>query len=229
MLDFVEHSFVQNRIKFRRLDGTMSLVARDIAVKEFNNDPDILYVLHSKNLIFTFLKDKCNDYETGAMLMSLKAGNLGLNMVAASHVILLDLWWNPTTEDQAIDRAHRIGQTRAVTVTRIAIKNTVEERILTLHVFNCFFCSKGQSYQDLFLCIVYLTHSTLLLILFQERKRNIVASALGEKNWQKFCDSTNTRRSRISVFWCVEYPRVFIDKRNKTFSYLISHKCECNE
>jgi SNF2 family DNA or RNA helicase len=66
------------------------------------------------------------------MLMSLKAGNLGLNMVAACHVILLDLWWNPTTEDQAIDRAHRIGQTRPVTVTRITIKYTVEDRILAL-------------------------------------------------------------------------------------------------
>jgi SNF2 family DNA or RNA helicase len=64
------------------------------------------------------------------MLMSLKAGNLGLNMVAACHVILLDLWWNPTTEDQAVDRAHRIGQTRPVTVSRITIKNTVEDRIL---------------------------------------------------------------------------------------------------
>jgi SNF2 family DNA or RNA helicase len=64
--------------------------------------------------------------------MSLKAGNLGLNMIAACHVILLDLWWNPTTEDQAIDRAHRIGQTRPVTVTRITIKNTVEDRILAL-------------------------------------------------------------------------------------------------
>lgn len=69
------------------------------------------------------------------MLMSLKAGNLGLNMVAACHVILLDLWWNPTTEDQAIDRAHRIGQTRPVTVTRITIKDTVEDRILELQVF----------------------------------------------------------------------------------------------
>ncbi|KAJ6739798.1 TRANSCRIPTION TERMINATION FACTOR 2-RELATED [Salix purpurea] len=66
------------------------------------------------------------------MLMSLKAGNLGLNMVAACHVILLDLWWNPTTEDQAIDRAHRIGQTRPVTVTRLTIKDTVEDRILAL-------------------------------------------------------------------------------------------------
>jgi hypothetical protein len=69
------------------------------------------------------------------MLMSLKAGNLGLNMVAASRVILLDLWWNPTTEDQAVDRAHRIGQTRPVTVTRITIKDTVEDRILALQVF----------------------------------------------------------------------------------------------
>jgi len=68
--------------------------------------------------------------------MSLKAGNLGLNMVAACHVILLDLWWNPTTEDQAIDRAHRIGQTRPVTVTRITIKDTVEDRILKLQVFS---------------------------------------------------------------------------------------------
>lgn len=68
------------------------------------------------------------------MLMSLKAGNLGLNMVAACHVILLDLWWNPTTEDQAIDRAHRIGQTRPVTVSRLTIQDTVEDRILALQV-----------------------------------------------------------------------------------------------
>lgn len=70
------------------------------------------------------------------MLMSLKAGNLGLNMVAACHVILLDLWWNPTTEDQAVDRAHRIGQTRPVTVSRITIKDTVEDRILALQVLS---------------------------------------------------------------------------------------------
>ena len=68
------------------------------------------------------------------MLMSLKAGNLGLNMVAACHVILLDPWWNPTTEDQAIDRAHRIGQTRPVSVTRFITKDTIEERLLTLQV-----------------------------------------------------------------------------------------------
>lgn len=69
------------------------------------------------------------------MIMSLKAASLGLNMVAACHVLLLDLWWNPTTEDQAIDRAHRIGQTRPVTVSRLTVKDTVEDRILALQVF----------------------------------------------------------------------------------------------
>ncbi|XP_052204701.1 helicase-like transcription factor CHR28 isoform X2 [Diospyros lotus] len=109
MLDLVEISLNQSCIQYRRLDGTMSLASRDRAVKEFNSNPEVT-----------------------VMLMSLKAGNLGLNMVAACHVILLDLWWNPTTEDQAIDRAHRIGQTRPVTVSRITVKDTVEDRILAL-------------------------------------------------------------------------------------------------
>ncbi|XP_059278868.1 helicase-like transcription factor CHR28 isoform X1 [Lycium ferocissimum] len=109
MLNLVERALNQSGFHYERLDGTMSLAARDRAVKEFNTNPEVT-----------------------VMLMSLKAGNLGLNMVAASHVILLDLWWNPTTEDQAIDRAHRIGQTRAVTVSRLTVKDTVEDRILAL-------------------------------------------------------------------------------------------------
>ncbi|KAG6436994.1 hypothetical protein SASPL_101901 [Salvia splendens] len=109
MLDLVEMSLKNNHISYRRLDGTMSIVARDMAVKDFNTDPEV-----------------------DVMLMSLKAGNLGLNMVAACRVILLDLWWNPTTEDQAVDRAHRIGQTRTVTVSRLTVKDTVEDRILSL-------------------------------------------------------------------------------------------------
>lgn len=70
------------------------------------------------------------------MIMSLKAASLGLNMVAACHVVLLDLWWNPTTEDQAIDRAHRIGQTRPVRVLRLTVRDTVEDRILALQVLS---------------------------------------------------------------------------------------------
>ncbi|OVA10723.1 SNF2-related [Macleaya cordata] len=109
MLDLLEIPLNQSCMQYRRLDGTMSLALRDKAVKDFNTDPEVT-----------------------VMLMSLKAGNLGLNMVAACHVILLDLWWNPTTEDQAIDRTHRIGQTRPVTVSRLTISNTVEDRILSL-------------------------------------------------------------------------------------------------
>jgi DNA repair protein RAD5 len=56
------------------------------------------------------------------MLVSLKAGGLGLNLTMASYVFLLDLWWNPATEFQAIDRVHRIGQTKIVEVNRFTIK-----------------------------------------------------------------------------------------------------------
>ena len=142
MLDVLEFSLNEKTIEFRRLDGTMSLAARDRAVKEFSNDPDVsqsnfLNLISPKQLSICYVP--CFLSQVKVMIMSLKAGNLGLNMVAASHVILLDLWWNPTTEDQAIDRAHRIGQTRPVTVTRITITNTVEDRILALQVwFLCF-------------------------------------------------------------------------------------------
>jgi SNF2 family DNA or RNA helicase len=66
------------------------------------------------------------------LLLSLRAASLGLNLVIANHVVLLDLWWNPAVEDQAVDRAHRIGQTRHVHVTRITVADTVEDRILQL-------------------------------------------------------------------------------------------------
>ncbi|XP_050368608.1 helicase-like transcription factor CHR28 [Argentina anserina] len=109
MLDLLEVCLKTSGLEYRRLDGTMSVVARDKAVKDFNTLPEVT-----------------------VMIMSLKAASLGLNMVAACHVLLLDLWWNPTTEDQAIDRAHRIGQTRPVTVLRLTVRDTVEDRILAL-------------------------------------------------------------------------------------------------
>ncbi|KAG2592154.1 hypothetical protein PVAP13_5NG529200 [Panicum virgatum] len=109
MLDLLEVHLKASHVTYRRLDGTMSVAARDKAVKDFNTVPEVT-----------------------VMIMSLKAASLGLNMVAACHVLMLDLWWNPTTEDQAVDRAHRIGQTRPVTVSRLTIKDTVEDRILAL-------------------------------------------------------------------------------------------------
>ena len=66
-------------------------------------------------------------------LISLRAGEVGLNLTAADYVIHMDPWWNPAAEDQASDRAHRIGQTRLVTIYCLVAKGTIEERIVALH------------------------------------------------------------------------------------------------
>lgn len=109
MLDLLEAPLNEAGIEFRRLDGTMSIPQREEAIADFKTRPGVL-----------------------VLIVSLKAAALGLNLVVANHVVLMDLWWNPTIEQQAIDRAHRIGQTREVSVTRITIEGTVEERILSL-------------------------------------------------------------------------------------------------
>ncbi|MFO0757019.1 MAG: DEAD/DEAH box helicase [Byssovorax sp.] len=72
------------------------------------------------------------DAECGVFLISLKAGGVGLNLTAAEYVFLLDPWWNPASEAQAVDRAHRIGQRRSVFAYRLLSKDTVEERIAEL-------------------------------------------------------------------------------------------------
>ncbi|KAL6058508.1 SWI/SNF-related matrix-associated actin-dependent regulator of chromatin subfamily A member 3-like 1 [Balamuthia mandrillaris] len=109
MLDLVEIPMKALGIKFVRLDGSMSQNQREASIRFFRSDPDIK-----------------------VFLVSMKAGGLGLNLTSASHVFLLDPWWNPATEDQAIDRVHRLGQSRPVIVTRFVIQGTIEERILEL-------------------------------------------------------------------------------------------------
>merc|ERR1711879_637483 len=109
MLDIVEIPLTRNGIQYIRLDGSMSVLARDNAIQCFNDSQHAI-----------------------VLIMSLKAAAVGLNLVAANHVILLDPWWNPTLEEQAIDRAHRIGQTREVMIHRLTIKDSVEEKILQL-------------------------------------------------------------------------------------------------
>ena len=71
--------------------------------------------------------------EGDVFLISLKAGGLGLNLTAADYVMHMDPWWNPAVEDQASDRAHRLGQTRPVTIYRFVTKGTIEEQIVDLH------------------------------------------------------------------------------------------------
>jgi SNF2 family DNA or RNA helicase len=69
---------------------------------------------------------------TGLLLSHLTSYLSGLNLTCCNHVILVDLWWNPALEEQAFDRAHRLGQKRDVKIVKLTIENTVEERILEL-------------------------------------------------------------------------------------------------
>ena len=71
--------------------------------------------------------------EAPVFLISLKAGGTGLNLTQADYVIHLDPWWNPMAEDQASDRAHRIGQQRPLTIVKLVAASTIEERVLELH------------------------------------------------------------------------------------------------
>jgi len=71
--------------------------------------------------------------EAELFLISLRAGGTGLNLTAADYVVHLDPWWNPAVEDQASDRAHRIGQTRPVTIYRLVMADSIEQRIVDLH------------------------------------------------------------------------------------------------
>ncbi len=94
-------------IAYEYLDGKTS--DRASRVRRFQEDPDC-----------------------GLFLISLKAGGLGLNLTAAEYVFLLDPWWNPAVEAQAVDRAHRIGQTRPVFAYRLIARDTVEEKVVAL-------------------------------------------------------------------------------------------------
>jgi len=78
------------------------------------------------------LVSRFNDGESNVFLISLKAGGTGLNLTGADTVIHYDPWWNPAVMDQASDRAHRIGQTKAVQVIKLAARNSIEEQILKL-------------------------------------------------------------------------------------------------
>jgi hypothetical protein len=81
-------------------------------------------------------RDRVQSFQEGTaplFLISLKAGGVGLNLTAATNVIHLDPWWNPAVEDQASDRAHRLGQTRPVTIYRLVALGTIEEQMLSLH------------------------------------------------------------------------------------------------
>ncbi|MFN0178397.1 MAG: SNF2-related protein [Gemmatimonadales bacterium] len=107
LLGIVRHFLDAKGVRYEYLDG--STRDRQARVDRFQTDPDC-----------------------PLFLISLKAGGVGLNLTAADYVFLLDPWWNPAVEAQAIDRTHRIGQTRRVLATRLIARDTVEERVVEL-------------------------------------------------------------------------------------------------
>lgn len=108
-LDILEVPVKEEGYVYRRYDGSMGRLAREKAVHDFMKRPEVK-----------------------VMLIGLQAGNAGLNLQAASQVIILDPFWNPSIEDQAVGRAHRFPQRRPVTVHRILIDDTIENRIIDL-------------------------------------------------------------------------------------------------
>ncbi|TGO31691.1 hypothetical protein BHYA_0432g00020 [Botrytis hyacinthi] len=108
-LDLLQVPIGEKGWKCERYDGSINSKRRDEAIRRFQDKSD------------------CN-----IMLISLKAGNAGLNLTAASRVIILDPFWNPFIEMQAVDRAYRIGQLKTVQVHRILVQETVEDRIMEL-------------------------------------------------------------------------------------------------
>uniref|UniRef100_A0A6V1NWH0 Helicase C-terminal domain-containing protein n=1 Tax=Heterosigma akashiwo TaxID=2829 RepID=A0A6V1NWH0_HETAK len=109
MLDLLEHRVKLGGFRCRQLSGHMNIAQRDQALKAFRGDP-----------------------ECKVLLISLKAGGVALNLTVANHIFLMDPWWNPAGEMQAIDRTHRIGQAKPIRAVRFVIEDTVEERILRL-------------------------------------------------------------------------------------------------
>ncbi|KAM9708224.1 helicase-like transcription factor [Menidia menidia] len=110
-LTILETPLREHGFSFVRLDGTMSQKKRTQVIQEFQSS--------------------AVDGPT-IMLLSLKAGGVGLNLTAASHVFLMDPAWNPATEEQCIDRCHRLGQKKKVVVTKFIVKNSVEENMVKI-------------------------------------------------------------------------------------------------
>ncbi len=109
MLEIIENELKERKIAYNYIDGSMSSEARQKEVEKFQNQ---------------------EEYQV--FLISLKAGGFGLNLTAAEYVFIMDPWWNPAIEKQAIDRAYRIGQTKNVFSYKFISKNTIEERIVQL-------------------------------------------------------------------------------------------------
>ncbi len=109
MLNLIRKELEKRKIPYAYFDGSTTATQREVEIQKFQND------------------ENCRVF-----LISLKAGGIGLNLTAADYVYIVDPWWNPAVEQQAIDRTHRIGQTKNIFAYRLICKDSIEEKMLTL-------------------------------------------------------------------------------------------------
>ena len=146
-LDLLYTSMRKRNIDVFRMDGTMSLHNRHIALKEFKSISKKSQIVVSKPGCDS--DDPSTICRGAVMLASMKACGVGLNLVSASSVFIVDRWWNAAIEDQCVDRIHRIGQdAKVVRVRRFIVQDSVEERIVSLQekkrgMANNILCSKS--------------------------------------------------------------------------------------
>ena len=121
----------------RALHGGMDVKSRDATLKDFREDPNVRVLLmvrlsSFKLQVWLSMVNGIHTNTNNPIKQSLKAGGVALNLTVANYVYLMDPWWNPAAELQAIDRTHRLGQYRPIRAVRFIAENTVEERILQL-------------------------------------------------------------------------------------------------
>jgi len=105
----IKEKLIELNVPFEYFDGSTSAIDREKAIQSFQGNSEVR-----------------------VFLISLKAGGVGLNLTAADYVYIVDPWWNPAVEQQAIDRTHRIGQTKNIFAYRMICKDTIEDKILQL-------------------------------------------------------------------------------------------------
>lgn len=128
----VVNNYISDGHKILIFSSFKTVVDRVKIMFEENNISSYMIAGDVKSKTRMELVEKFNNDSTNCFLITLKSGGTGLNLIGADVVIHLDIWWNPQVENQATDRAHRIGQTKKVTVIRFITRGTIEERIVEL-------------------------------------------------------------------------------------------------
>ena len=167
MMDLIEEYLTYRQYKYLRLDGSSKIGDRRDMVMDWQTRPDL----------FVFV-------------LSTRAGGLGINLTAADTVIFYDSDWNPTVDSQAMDRAHRLGQTKQVTVYRMITRNSIEERILLR-------AKQKEEVSSIFNSANFRFNGLLFLVMLSKIQRSISTRATLEMSYRGFLTMTSLRNSYV--------------------------------